>query len=109
MITVLIVNVIAKNKLRLLRDNNSLKEPDFKMNYKFFFEGTQSAWNKFLRPALTVAAPLNGMAIGAKTKNPEFAQATMIILHSISGGKILSLTDMHLNGLRLRVMYLYFK
>ena len=44
------------------------------------------------------------MAVSAKTKNPKIGQATTSILKSISGGKILSLTDMHGNGLRLEVM-----
>ena len=32
------------------------------------FEVTQIAWNKFLKPAVNVAAPFIGMAVGAKTK-----------------------------------------
>jgi len=45
------------------------------------------------------------MAFGAKTKNPQVAQPTTIILKSIRGGKFLSLTDMHSGvGFRLRVM-----
>ena len=45
------------------------------------------------------------MAVSAKTKNPKVGQATTNILKSISGGTILSLTDMHGRGLRLKVMY----
>ena len=67
-------------------------------------KGTQTAWNYFLRPLVNVAAPFIGMAVGAKTKNPKVAQATTNILKSISGGKILSLTDMHGRGFRLKVM-----
>ena len=46
------------------------------------------------------------MAVSAKTKNPRLRQALANILKSISGGrgKILSLTDMHVPGLRLKVM-----
>ena len=44
------------------------------------------------------------MAVSAKTKNPKVGQATAKILKSMSGGKILSLTDLHGNGLRLKVM-----
>ena len=44
------------------------------------------------------------MAVSAKNKNPKFGQATTIILTSVSGGKILSLTDMRGRGLRLKVM-----
>ena len=68
------------------------------------FKGTRTAWNKFLKPAFNVAAPFIGMAVRAKTKNPKVVQATINILRSISGGKILSLTDMHGHGLRLKVM-----
>ena len=49
------------------------------------------------------------MAVSAKTKNPKIGQATANILKNISGGKILSLTDMHGRGLRLKVMYFPFK
>ena len=35
------------------------------------------------------------MAAAAKSKNPEVGKAKTKILESISGGKILSLTDMH--------------
>ena len=44
------------------------------------------------------------MAVSAKTKNPNVGHATVNILKSIWGGKILSLTDMHRNGLRLEVI-----
>ena len=67
-------------------------------------KGTQTALNKFLKPAVNVVAPFIGMAVGAKTKNPKVAAATTNILKSISGSKILTLTDMHGNGLRLKVM-----
>ena len=67
-------------------------------------KGTQTAWNKFLKPAVNVAAPFIGMAVSAKTKKPKLGQATTNTLKSISGGQILSLTDMHGRGLRLRVM-----
>ena len=66
--------------------------------------GTQSTWNKVLKPSLSMASPYIGMAVSAKTKNPKIGQATAKILKSISGGKILSLTDMHGNGIRLKVM-----
>ena len=68
------------------------------------FRGTQTAGNKFLKPAVNVAAPFIGMAVSAKTKNPNVGAATTNILKSTSGGKILSLTDIHGNGLRLKVM-----
>ena len=76
----------------------------FKNTMKKIFKGFQTAWSKFLKPAVNVAAPFIGMAVSAKTRNPKVGQADTNILKSISGGKILSLTDMHGNGLRLKVM-----
>ena len=81
-----------------------LEGAGFKNTMKKIFKGSQTAWNKFLKPAVNAAAPFIGMAISAKTKNPKVGQATTNILKSISGGKILSLTDIHGNGLRLKVM-----
>ena len=68
------------------------------------FKVTQTAGNKFLKPAVNMAALFICMAVSAQTKNPKVGQATTIILKSISGGKILNLTDLHVNGSRLRVM-----
>ena len=42
--------------------------------------------------------------MAAKTKNPQSAQITNNIIKTLPGGKILSLTDMHGRGLRLKVM-----
>ena len=68
------------------------------------FKGTQTAWKKFIRPGLKKATPLISAAVAAKTKNPQSTQITSNILKSLTGGKILSLTDMHGKGLRLKVM-----
>ena len=68
------------------------------------FRGTQSAWNKFIKPGLKMATPLISAAVAVKTKNPQSAQVPNSILKSLRGGTILSLTDMHGNGLRLKVM-----
>ena len=76
----------------------------FKNTMKKTFKGSQTAWNKFLKPAVNVAAPFIGKAVSAKTKNPKAGQATTNILKSISGGNILSLTDTHSPRLRLKVM-----
>ena len=77
----------------------------FKTKVRKIFEGAQSAWIKFLKFAVDVAAPFIGMAFVAKTKNPQVAQSTTIILKSIRRGKFLSLTNLHSRaGLRLRVM-----
>ena len=44
------------------------------------------------------------MAVSTKTENPKVGAAAANVLKSISGGKLLSLTDMHGNGLCLKVM-----
>ena len=67
-------------------------------------KGTQTAWNNFLKPTVNVAAPFIGMVVSAKTKNPKVGQGTTNILKAISGGKVLSLADMHGNGMSLKVM-----
>ena len=54
------------------------------------FKETQTAWNRFLKPAVNVAAPFFGMAVGAKTKNKRVAQATTNMFNSKNGGKLLS-------------------
>ena len=76
----------------------------FKSKLHKFFKGTQTAWNKFVKPALNTASPYFGMAVAAKTENPEIGKGTGNILKSISGGKFLSLTDLRGNGLRSKVM-----
>ena len=81
-----------------------LEGSGFKNKLKSIFRGTQTAWNKFLKPAINATAPYIVMAVTAKTKNPKVGQVTTNILKSTSGGRILSLTDMHGRGLRLKVM-----
>ena len=68
------------------------------------FKGTQTAWNKFIKPGLKMATPLISAAVAAKTKNPQSAQVSNTFLNSLTGGEILSLTGMHGRGLRLKVM-----
>ena len=81
-----------------------LERNGFKNTMKNIFKGSQTAWNKFLKPAVSIASPYIGMVVSAKTKNPKVEQATANILKSISGGKNLSLTDLHGNDFRLKVM-----
>ena len=82
-----------------------LEGSGFKSFMKKVFKGSKTAWDRFLRPAVNVAAPIVGMAVAAKSKNPKAGQATAQILKSISGGKILTLTDNYSgSGVRLRVM-----
>ena len=81
-----------------------LEGGSIKNNLKSIFRGTRTAWDKFIKPGLKMATPLISAAVAAKTKNPQSAQVANTILKSLTGGKILSLTDMHGNGLRLKVM-----
>ena len=67
-------------------------------------QGTQTAWNICLKPGLKMATPLISAAIAAKTKNLQSEQVANKILKSLTGGKILSLTPLHDNGLRLKVI-----
>ena len=68
------------------------------------FRATKKAWDSFIKPCLKMATPLISAAVAAKTKNPQSAQVTSNILKSLTGGKILSLIDMHGRGLRLKLM-----
>ena len=81
-----------------------LEGGSMKSKLKSFFRGTQTVWNKFFKPAINASAPFIGLALSAKTENPKLGQATTNFLKSMSGGRILSRTDMHGNGLRLKVM-----
>ena len=77
----------------------------FKNTMKKIFKGSQTAWRKLLKPTINTLAPVIGMAVGAKSKTKPVGAATTKILKSLTGGRILSLTDMHSGaGLRLRVM-----
>ena len=57
-----------------------------------------------MKPTINTLAPVIVMAVGAKSKNHQVGAATTNILKSISGGKFLSLTDIHGRGLRLKDM-----
>ena len=81
-----------------------LEGGSIKSRLQSIFRGTKKAWEKFIKPGLKMATPLISATIAAKTKNPQSAQVTNTILKSLTGGKILSLTNMHGRGLRLKVM-----
>ena len=82
-----------------------LEGGSIKSKLQNIFKGTQTVWNKFIKPGLKIATPLISAAVAAKTKNPQSAQVTNSILKLLTVGKILSLTDMHSGaGLRLRDM-----
>ena len=72
-----------------------LEGGSIKSKLKSILRGKQTAWTKFLKPAINATAPFTGMAVSATTKNLKVGQATTNTLKSISGGEVLSLTDMH--------------
>ena len=67
------------------------------------FKGTEKAWNKFLRPAHNMGRPLVDLVVSARTTNPQIGKARSDILKSIWRGGVLSLTDLHGNGLWFKV------
>ena len=81
-----------------------LEGAGFQNTMKKIFKSSQTAWNKFLKPTIITLAPVIGMAVGSKSKNKQVGAATTNILKSLTGGRVLNLTDMHGNGLRLKVM-----
>ena len=82
-----------------------LEGGSIKTRLRKIFRGTKKAWDSYIKPGLKkMASPLISAAIAAKTKNPQSAQVTNSILKSLTGGNILSLTDMHSGAsLRLKV------
>ena len=94
----------CQKQITLISNQFQLEGAGFKNTMKKIFKGSQTTWNKFLKPAINMASPYIGMAKSAKTKNPKVGAATTNILKSLTGGKTLSLTDMHGRGLQLKVM-----
>ena len=78
----------------------------FKTYFQNNSKGTQAVRNNFLKHAVNVAAPFIGIVVAAKSKNPQVGQATTIVFNSMSSGRILNVTDMHGNGLRLKIMWI---
>ena len=76
----------------------------FQKTMKNFFKGSQTAWNKFLKPTINTLAPMIRMAVGAKSKSKQVGAGTTNIIKPLTGGKFFSLTDMHGRVLRLKVM-----
>ena len=83
---------------------NMIEGGSIKSRLQKIFRGTKKAWDSFIKPGLKRATPLISAAVAAETKNLQSAQITNSTLKSLTGGKILSLTDMHGHGLRLQVM-----
>ena len=67
-------------------------------------QGFQTAGQKFKKPRET---PTISAAVAVKTQNLQSAQISSNILKSLTGGKLLSLTNMHGHGLRLKVFEVF--
>ena len=48
-----------------------LDRAGFKNTMKKIFKGSQTAWNKFLKPALKIATLIVSASVAAKTKTPN--------------------------------------
>ena len=75
----------------------------FRNTMKIIFEGNEKIWNIFIKPGLKIATPIISAGVAAKTKEPQSAEIASNILKSLTYGKILSLTDMYANRLRVKV------
>ena len=75
-----------------------------KVNFEKFSDEQKKLEDSFIKPGLKMATPPISAAVAAKTKNPQSAEITNSVLKSLTGGKVLSLTDMHGRGLRLKDM-----
>ena len=71
---------------------------------KKFFEGTEKKGNIFSKAVLKIASPIISAVVVAKTEKPQAFEVTSKVLKSLTGGKKLSLTDVHGSTLRLREM-----
>ena len=69
---------------------------------------TNRCGKNFLKPAINATVPVIGPALAAKAESPAVGEAKTNILKSITGGTILSLTNLHGIGLRLKVMWFLF-
>ena len=65
----------------------------------------EKMWINFVESGLKIASHIISAAVEAKTKNPQAAEATSNNLKLKSGGKVLSMTDKHGNGLRKKVKW----
>ena len=81
----------------------------FKNTMRKIFRATEKMWNNFIKSGLKIGNPIISAGVAAKTKYPQSAQITSNILKSSTGGKYLSLTDLHGNGFRIKVMSFDFK
>ena len=94
----------CQKQITFTQSQFQLEGSGFKNNTMKKIEGTEKMWDIFIKPGLKIATPIISAGVAAKTKNPQSAQITSNVLESLTDGKVLSLTDLHGNGLRLTVM-----
>ena len=71
----LIVNYNCQKQTTFSLKQYQLEAARFRNNIQKPFIGNQTAWKKFLQPALKKTTPFIEMAVEAKTKNQQVAQA----------------------------------
>ena len=84
-----------QKQLTFNRRHFQMEGARFKNEMFKIFGGIRTAWIEYLKPAVIKLAPIKVMPMRARIKKPQVAQATTKVFKSISGDKILSLTDMH--------------
>ena len=92
-------------KNRFLPRHHQPQGAGFEKNTQKKIWRNSNCWNKFQKPALKKTTPVIGRAVGSETKSSQVAQATTSVLNNILAGKLLSLTDMHGIGLRLKFLW----
>ena len=94
----------SEKQITFTPNQRQLEGSGFKNTVRKFFKRTREIWNNFKKPGLKKATPIISSGVAAKSKNLQPAQITSNISKSLTGDKNSSFTDMHGNGLRLRVM-----
>ena len=93
----------CQKKITFSPNQFQLEGAGFKSTMIKIYKESQTAWSKLRKPTIKTLAPVIGMTVGAKSKNKQVGAATTNIIKSLTGGKILSLTEIHGRGLRLKL------
>ena len=65
------VNVNFQKQITFTPKQYQLESDSIENKLRKIFRGTLKTWDKFLKPAVNVAALFIGMAVAAKSKSPE--------------------------------------
>ena len=93
----------CQKQLTFTPNQFQLEGAGFKNTIKRNFKGTEKVWNNFNKPGLKEGSPIVSAGVAAQTKNPQVAETTSNNSRSLTGGKVISLTDVYGLGLRLKV------